>query len=523
MQTSLARAPRTLHVSHLLDALLSWRGVLVYWSANALVFGLARYSVSRTLALDEARTVEMAQEFAAGYTARQPPLYDQASWLLAQLLGPGAPSHLVLRFVCIALIGLLTFAAVARATGQERSAAAASLSLSFHYFFGWYHHQWGTHTLVLCMAALWSFVALIDFAERPGGARALLLGAAIGLGLVSKFSFLLFLAGLFGAALTLPDLRRAAQSPWIVAAGVVALAVCAPYLIWLASVHADVLGTVQTHLVQTRQSHLVRALVGLGLLLWSLVAFTMPWAAIIAALVPRAFDPRVRRDVPPTLGERLAARTTVIAAALAAAGIVAAGATNVGERYMHPLLVLAPVIVFGRLAGVDGTAPKLRLVAGAAVSAAVVLVALRLALPTIDNLTQKTVRTANLPFEALAAQMAARGYDHGTALATDVREAGNLRSFLPRLRVVADVDSHRAVRTPPRPDAQGKCFAVARLFTAQQGQISAGDVAGRFETNALEPLGNEPLVLEVRVGSGRGARRLYWGILDLRPESAACR
>ena len=523
MQTSLARAPRALHFSDLVDGLLSWRGLLVYWSANALLFGLARYSVSRTLALDEARTVEMAQEFAAGYTARQPPLYDQASWLLAQLLGPGAASHLILRFVCIALIGLLTFAAVARATGQERYAAAASLSLSFHYFFGWYHHQWGPHTLLLCMAGLWSFVALVDFAERPGVARALMLGAAIGLGLVSKFSFLLFLAGLFGAALTLPDLRKALRSPWIGLAGVVALAVCAPYLIWLASVHADVVGTVQNHLVQTRQSHLVRALIGIGLLLWSLVAFMMPWLAIIAALAPRAFDPRVRRDHPTTPGERLAARTIVIAATLAAIGIIATGATNVGERYMHPLLVLAPVMVFGRLAGVEGTAARLRLIAGAAVTAVGVLLALRLALPTIDNLTQKTVRTANLPFEAVAAQMAARGYDHGTALATDVREAGNLRSFLPRLRAVADVDSHRALRPPQLPDNRGACFAVARLFNAQQGQISAGDVAARFENNTLEPLGHEPVVIEVGVGSGRGARRLYWGVRDLRPESAACR
>lgn len=525
MQTSLARAPRTLQFSHLLDALLSWRGVVVYWTANAFVFAVARYSVSRTLPLDEARTVEMAQEFAAGYTARQPPIYDQASWLLAQLLGPGAASQLILRFVCIALIGVFTFLAVARATAQERYAAAASLSLSFHYFFGWYHHQWGTHTLVLCIAALWTYVAFIDYAERPGAARALLLGAAIGLGLMSKFSFALFLAGLFGAALTLADLRRALQSPWIVLADAAALALCAPYLIWLASVHADVVGTVQNHLVQTRQSHLVRALIGLGLLLWSLFAFTMPWLAIVAGLAPRAFDPRVARDHPPSAAERLAWRTIVIATGLAAIGIIVAGATNVGERYMHPLLALAPVVVFGRLAGVEDTAGRLRLIAGAALTAVFVLLALRLSLPVIDNLRdrRKGVSSALLPYETLARQMAARGYDRGTVLATDVREAGNLRSFLPRLRVVADIDSHRALRPPQRADAGGKCFAVARLFNAQQGQLSSADVAARFETNVLEPEGHEPLVLEVRAGSGRGARRLYWGILDLRAESSACR
>jgi 4-amino-4-deoxy-L-arabinose transferase-like glycosyltransferase len=525
MQTSLARAPRTLKLSHLLDALLSWRGVLVYWIANALMFALARYSVSRTLTLDEARTVEMAQELAAGYTARQPPVYDQASWLLAQLLGPGAASQLILRFLCIALIGLFTFGAVARATGKERYAAVASLSLSFHYFFGWYHHQWGTHTLVLCVAAFWSYVALLDFAERPNAARALLLGLAIGLGLVSKFSFVLFLAGLFGAALTVPDMRRRLQSPWIMLAGLTALALCTPYFVWLASVHADVVGTVQNHLVQTRQSHVVRALTGLGLLLWSLFAFTMPWLAIVAALAPRAFDPRVPRDHPPSPGERLALRTIVIAAALAAIGIVAAGATNVGERYMHPLLVLAPVVVFGRLASVEATAARLRLIAGVALAAAVALLALRVALPFIDDLrdARRSVRSVQVPYQRLARQMAARGYDHGTLMATDVREAGNLRSFLPRLRVVADADSHRALRPPHQSGSRDRCFAVARLPNALQGELSVGDVVARFATYVIEPQGREPLVLEVRSGSRRGPRRLYWGILDLKPESAACR
>jgi 4-amino-4-deoxy-L-arabinose transferase-like glycosyltransferase len=524
MQTSLARAPRTLQLSHLLDALLSWRGVVVYWIGNALVFAIARYSVSRTLTLDEARTVEMAQEFAAGYTARQPPIYDQASWLMAQLLGPGAASQLILRFICIAVIGVLTFLAVARATRQERYAAAASLSLSFHYFFGWYHHQWGTHTLVLCAGALWSYVALLDFAERPGAVRSLLLGVAVGLGLVSKFSFLLFLAGLFGAALTLVDLRKALQSPWIALAGVTTLALCAPYLAWLASVQADVVGTVQNHLVPGTQGHLVRALTGLGLLLWSLVAFTMPWLAIVAALAPRGFDPRLQREHPATVGERLACRTIVIAAALTAVAIVAAGATNVGERYMHPLLVLAPVAVFGRLSGVEGTAPRLRLIAGAALAAAFALLALRLGLPVIDSLRdrQRSVRSAQLPYQRLARQMAARGYDHGTALATDVRDAGNLRSFLPRLRVVADLDSHRALRPPHRSDSRARCFAVARLFNALQGQLSVADMAARFNTT-LEPQAADPVVVEVRAGSGRSARRLYYGILDLKPDSAACR
>src|SRR5215210_1586738 len=127
-------------LASILDLALSRRGVVVYWLSVAVLFGFARLAVSRTLSFDEARSVEMAQEFAAGYTVRQPPLYDQLSWLLAQAFGPGAASQLTLRFTLIALIGWLAFLAAERATGSERFAAAASLFLSLHSYFGWSFH-----------------------------------------------------------------------------------------------------------------------------------------------------------------------------------------------------------------------------------------------------------------------------------------------------------------------------------------------------------------------------------------------
>lgn len=512
--------PRPAASAAALDALLTRRGVVAYWLAAALSFALARVVSAPTLSYDEARAVETAQEFAAGYSVRQPPLFDQLSWLVAQLVGPGVASQLALRFVLIALIGILTFVAVERATGRERYAAAASLSLSFHYVFGWSFHHWGTHTLVLCAAALASFVALLDLAERPGPLRATLLGLALGVGLMSKFSFLLFLGGLLAAALSLPELRGVLRSRWMLLAALVAAALCAPYLVWLATVKGDVVGAVRSHMIPGAQSHAVRAATGLFRLAWSLVGFMLLWLAVLAILMPRALDPRTARDRTPTTGERLAFRTTVAAVLLAATGIAATGATTVAERYMHPLLVLAPVLVFGRAAAIDSTAPRLARIAGVALAATLALLLYRLCLPLAEDLMGKPLATGHLPYAALARELEARGYDRGTVLMPDVREAGNLRGALPELRAVAYGNSHRALRPPHRAGSRERCFLIWRASGGSPGE-DAGPLL--LPREAFEPLAREPNLIETASGVGLGRHRVRWAVLDLAPASAACR
>jgi 4-amino-4-deoxy-L-arabinose transferase-like glycosyltransferase len=516
------RAPsRPITWASALDALLSRRGVLVYWVSAAILFGLARFAASRSLSFDEARAVEMAQEFAAGYSARQPPLYDQMSWLVMRLMPAGA-AQLTLRFSLVALIGWLTFVAVERATGRERHAAAASLSLGFHYVFGWTFHHWGTHTLLLCAAALWSFVALIDLAERPGPLRAVSCGTGFGVGLMSKFSFPLFLGGLVLATLSMPGFRKVLLSRWMLLAALVAAALCAPYLAWLASVDGDVLGEVRSHMIAPAQTHLARIATGLGRLAWSLVGFMLVWLAALVVLMPRVFDPRVGRDRSPSRAERLALRTTVAAIILAAIGIAAAGATTVAERYMHPLLVLAPVIVFGRAAGIESTDRKLPRVAGLAVLATLALVIYRLCLLHIEELAGKPLATAHRPYQALAQELAVRGYGRGTLLAADVREAGNLRALLPELRVIAYVNSHRATRPPHAGDSRDRCVLIWLLGSPSQPDEARTARPPLLPRDAVEPLAGQPIVIELG-GKPESAQGLRWVILDLRPQSPACR
>ena len=247
-----------------LDRLLSPAGVTAFWVAYCLVHVALRVFMSSTLSLDDGRAGETAQELALGYQVRQPPLYSWLLWSVQRLVGPGLLSHLALRYALIALIGIATYGATLAACKDRRWAAAASLSLVFTYSVGWSFHEWATETLILSIACLVTLQAAIRFVERPDWTSAILLGLAVGLGLMSKFSYPICLLALVLAVASLAEVRQRILDRRLLLSGAIALAMLAPYIWWLKSVHGDLIATASLHLIETQRSHVQRALIGLA-------------------------------------------------------------------------------------------------------------------------------------------------------------------------------------------------------------------------------------------------------------------
>jgi hypothetical protein len=146
----------------------------------------------------------------------------------------------------------------------------------------------------------------------------------------------------------------------------------------------------------------------------------------------------------------------------------------------------------------------------------------RAGLPYAEAIAGRPVGTGHLPYAALARDMAARGYDYGTALTADVRAAGNLRAVLPDLRVVAYINTHRVSRPPHTDRSHARCFVIWRVGEARPGP-DRSLLPPHLPREGLQPLGDEPMILDI--GTGRRGRhdRVRWAIQDLVPQSAACR
>jgi hypothetical protein len=502
----------------ILSALLSFRGVFLFWVVYGLLNAALRISVSRTLTIDDARANELAQTFALGYQVRQPPLYEWLLWSVQQFLGPGIESHLFVRYSLIACIGLATFGAVRATVKGDRWAAAASLSLVLSFPVAWSFHEWATQTLLLCIACMLTMHAAIRYFEKPSFGAAVFLGAALSLGFYAKFSYPLLLGGLLLAALSLRETRRLLADPRLLISIGIAVVALAPYLFWLLQVNGDVVAEVSSHLVNGSQSHLERAAEGLILLVGSAVVFLLPWILLVALFAPAAFL-RVPDSAPaPTVAERLALRTMLFACALAALGTVLWGATNIGSRYMHPLLFIAPVYVFARIARLAPGEQRLRQYAWVAIAFAIAVLGVRLIAVTDNPLTRERERRLLIPYTALAEALKERGIDRGTVLSPSVRESGNLRAILPELRVMAE-NSFRSERVPRRASNNYSCVLVWA-----EGQDFAARRMGGFPRAEFQPGGAvEHIKIKEHVNGLVAKHSGNWLMIRLDPGSEACR
>lgn len=492
--------------------LLSGRGVVVFWIAYGLIHAAFRFNTSQTLSIDDARATELVQHFSIGYQARQPPLYEWLLWCSQQLLGTGIASDLFVRYALIAVLGLACFGAARAALKSERWAAAASLSLAASYPVGWSFHEWGTQTILLCIACFATLHAAINWLEKPSARAAIWLGAAIGLGLLSKFSYPLFACGLFLACVSMKETRRQLADSRLLLSAAVALAMISPYLFWLVKVRGDVVAAVDATIVPYGKPYLRRMLTGLARLVKSMPLFLLPWLAFLVVLTPRAFRYDGHGASEASMVERLAMRTIIIAAALAVLTIILLGAANIAERYMHPILIIAPVYVFARIRRFDPHEISLRPLVIFMAGAAVVVLFIRIAAVSDNGFTLRADRLSQIPYQPLASALEARGIRDGTVVTFDVREAGNLRAFLPGLRVIA-ADSYRVTRSPRRASDDGSCVL---LYSKMQAN----------EKSKLAPFGLlEPERIDVTAPPSRlGApRRGTWWIAKLDPKSAACR
>ena len=492
-----------------LDRLLSPGGVAAFWTAYCVLHIALRVFMSSTLSLDDGRAGETAQELALGYQVRQPPLYSWLLWSVQRLIGPGLLSHLLLRYTMIALIGIATYGATLAACKDRRWAAVASLSLIFTYSVGWTFHEWATETLLLSIACLVTLQTAIRFIERPDWSSATWLGLAIGLGLMSKFSYPLCLVGLVLAVASLPDVRRRLLDRRLLLSGAIALTMLSPYVWWLASVHGDLVGTASAHLIDTGQGHLRRVVTGLIRLVWSVPAFVMPWLAVVALLAPAAFWRGQTPHEPASVAERITWRTMVIGVVLMAIGIAAIGATNIGERYMHPVLMIAPVYVFARIARFAAIEIQGRRLAIAVLAAVVAMLPVRV-LSFENEIFGRPTRQHAAPIAGLAHILSERGLTDGTFVTGSARVAGNLRQFLPNVRYIA-LDTFRARHPPRRASDDRSCVLVWNAVEEGAARAAASEEAARAERIDVAA----PSVLG-------GIRRGTWFVVRLDPRAAIC-
>ena len=413
---------------------------------------LLRLWISPVLGTDEIEQALLANDWRLGYNPRQPPLY---TWILLSgysVFGRTLIAHVIVKYVVLAAIFAAAYFAGRRLLKSPERAALATYALVLLYNIGWGAHVGYTHSLLLSVFIFLTLWAMPRAFEAKRALDYALLGMVVGLGFLTKFSFAVFLLPLLIACCFVAPLRAGLMNWRTLIAIIVALLILALPVNWM--VHApysyvavlrDVTG------VGERPSYFANVSTGLLSLIEGVVSFLAPFW-LVALFFWRTLRTKGEGAEPWLRAMLIALGVTFIALVSI---VFIAQVTDFKPRYMHPILLTAPLLFFFWLKTKPANPGAERWLAGIAAAFAIGVFAGMIAQAIAEPHGCKNC-WLQMPVPALARELQRQGLGEGTILTENAHIGGNVRLFLPHARVYSpDYPMAEAA-----PTGRGQCLLI---------------------------------------------------------------
>lgn len=426
-----------------------------------LVQMLVRTLLGAPANLDEAEQLAIADHFAFGY-GPHPPLYQ---WLQTAGFAVFGINFLAIAFVKNAIL-FGTWASLfwlgRIVAGNAVLAAIGSFGLLFSANFSWESQIDHTHTVANTFLVVLTAAAMFKLLQKQSLLRHALLGLAIGLGLVAKYNFALFLVAIIAAFATDRRARAVVFSPMFAFSLALGLLIATPHYLYI--LDNPVAGAAKLgNLGINRFGFLQTRIIGLGAFASALAGTHGVWLALIGlGWLDRktAARPRVANIAPDHRhSAQLLLRLWLTLLAVFAGLVIFGGTTSFRDHWLQPEAVLFPLaaaIWFS--SALDATAFR-RL----AVAAAVLLALIPAMVGVNKRLLPGVQRDAAMPDPAGIAQIEPRIASGELPLWIAAEEgrqswygAGHLRYWL-QIRV----PSQMIEQTPPPNDRHALVFFTA--------------------------------------------------------------
>jgi len=403
---------------------------------------------------DDGEQLVFSQFFAWGYQVRNPPLITWLLIALQKVLGPTEISVVVLRMSILAGIYFVTLRLGQRLLDDQRLAPLGAGALLMIFYVAWNTIHGFSHST---MVTFWYAVAvlmILRIADNQSLLNFVLLGFVIGLGILTKYSFVVFLVSLIGAAVLDQHVRRALLSPALILSLLIAGALLFPHAEWyLANKPA---GFIAAERELAFGENLLRIAKGLLHMVVAAAGFLLPlWLLLLIV-----FRTSLRK--PATSAARskpylhLLERTALFIFMFAIIGIVAVESDRIRTHYMF-FLSLFPLYFFMRF-GTRMRALDIRRFSALISLAGVVVVGGLVGKYMIEPLVCGHCED-HIPYDDFADQLRRAGFEQGTIYAFFHRDPlpGNLRTRFPESRTVS---AKHPGAVPPRQHKPAQCLII---------------------------------------------------------------
>lgn len=506
-----------------------WAQTKTVWlviAAYLLIHFATRMMMWPTLGIDDAEQALFSQQFGWSYRFRAPPSFTWVLLALNQVLDVSIFSISLIRYVLLAVIFGFTYLSASLLLNDKRLAAIATYGFSAIYVFGFYSHHDLTHTTALSAALAVSWYLCLKLLQRQTLLLYATFGLTAGLGLISKWNYLLFLMSVFIAAITVPNLRKEIvfKSGFALAI-LVTLLISGPTIVSTLYYGAERSDTV-LHVLGTDNSNwLLQRLRSVIKLLTSLFLYAQPFLIIMLVCFWRFINPahlkamfNWRGNPGPT---SISTLITLIAIGCYGVIALATGAANLNERLLQPALFMLPVLIFAPVDSDDNqqspidTKSLSQFVWILAIVAAIAYAG-RWGMYVNESRSCKYCR-AHLPIAELAEIISKDGFDgYGTIVTTGHHLAGNLRQVFPNARVIDTNYPLRYWSKTKKPN--GKCLIVSDRISLKNPQSKLPELYNSYMAEQLSagplPLNRQKTVELFILGSKKQQRPFTYQILE---------
>ncbi len=307
-----------------------------------IVQTIIRYFASPVLGLDEAEQIIAAQSFQLGY-GPQPPLYTWLTIAFFWVFGEGLFATALLKNTLL-FLGYLGVWLTARKASDPTLAAIGTASLIFLPQISWESQRALSHSVLMFACSAWTVYLFLTCIEKPSWWRAVVFGVVIAAGALSKYNYMFLLVALIVAGFCIEDGRKFLRSKYILGSAAVAVVLLLPPAFWMfenqdliyARVHKFGIEKVERHFL-TGFISLVNA--ALQFVIVAVVLFFCAWATSFYWKDAEQHDQYVNETI-----RKLLTLVVIFGLVIAAVSVVASGATNVKDRWLQPILFLAPLV-----------------------------------------------------------------------------------------------------------------------------------------------------------------------------------
>lgn len=299
---------------------------------------LSRVFVGGGLGIDEAELMLTAKTLEWGYGA-QPPFYSWVQHGIFSLIGENIFSLSVVKnsFLCLTYLGLYRLLCCQY---KKEIAGLATISLIFLPQISWESQRALSHSVLATSMTVITFLIFMQLTENRKTWLYVLFGVSVALGTLSKLNFLIFPIAMLTAAISLSSIRETVIDARILITSGVASAILLKPILWMVSHQNMVMTSVAKFSINADVSKLESAWQGFLSLAVAGVSFL---AILIVVLVFLYFKYGENRTVSShkTPLFQLLLRTVVVALFFTLVLVLCSGTTNVKDRWLQPVLVLA--------------------------------------------------------------------------------------------------------------------------------------------------------------------------------------